>query len=356
MTPNINLRILAKRFAQLSNADFFDPAFKDFVARTLRAIEHVVNEEAHYPEPIVRGFVARLWRVSPFISGNRRGDAPHETQFVLKKALNHWVKQPALISSAAHEDFEFYLKPGDDLWKYIPATLDKFDHEGYNPILVQIGFPEAYRHRPTFCTPLFHELGHFVDVTHRITETSIMVAPPQMPPPAGVTSKAWVDLHIDHRREFFADLFSACYSGETSTKQLEVIAPSVGPTKSHPATKDRVDTVRDFLAGRPNPRVELIQATLTARGLPSLAVQYTDPDLKAQFDDALTYRIESEAELFGIFGASWKYLFEQTVTRDAPWIDGTATEADIETTVNDLTEKSIRDFEIMERWKSVTTD
>ena len=62
------------------------------------------------------------------------------------------------------------------------------------------------------------------------------------------------------------------------------------------------------------------------------------------------------AELYGIFTGGWDYLFDQISNRTAPWIDNGADVHGIERTVNDLVEKSIRNFEIRERWKSVAVN
>ena len=118
----------------------------------------------------------------------------------------------------------------------------------------------------------------------------------------------------------------------------------------HPATQVRVDTVEDFLNDNPNSVVDLFQNVLTVRGLPTLEKRFRIPEVTRHFDDALTYPIQNREELFGLFPASWDYLENQLVKRDAAWISENVTEFEVEKTINDLTEKSLRNFEVRQRW------
>lgn len=354
MTPIVNLHILVERYTQLSKSAYFDPAFRDFASRTVEAIVHVIENAADYPDEVVRQFQEHAWHVMQFLKGSRSNDAPHEAQYVLSKALKEWINADALISSASLEHFGFFLNPAD-LWSHIARALDKFDTKGYSPLLVRIGAPEAFKHRPIFCIPLFHELGHFVDHHYKISELSLLFAQPG-PPPANMHPAIWREANLNHRMEHFADLFSACYTSEGSKKSLLAIAPNHGASHTHPATTKRVEVIEHFLGGHQDPMVNLFQATLAARGLPSLSPRFKLPDLAVPFDDVLPCRFSEDAELYGVFSGGWDYLYDQIATRAAPWIDDGVDVHGIERTVNDLVEKSIRNFEIRERWNSVAAN
>lgn len=319
-----------------------------------QAINHVINNLANYPDDVVRQFETHVWWVMQFVRGSRSNDAPYETQYVLRKVLNDWIPDDALISSAALEEFKFFLNTAD-LWDHIGRTLNLFDTQSYKPLVVRIGSPEVYKHRPIFCIPLFHELGHFVDHHFKISELSMLLMPPTSPQP-GISPGDWNFINLRHRMEHFADLFSSCYCGSASTKSLLAIAPDHADSPTHPSTAKRVATVDDFLTGRTNSIVNLIQATLKARGQRELAQWFNVPDLTASFNDVVTYRISNVEELYGIFLAGWDYLQNQLLNRTAPWADECVDAYTIEKTVNDLIEKSIRNFEICERWADVTAD
>ncbi len=356
MTPIVNLHILAKRFSELSRSAFFDSSFQEFSERTISAIRHVIEDPSQYPDDVVRQFESHVWRVMQFVSGSRTNDAPHETQYVLRCALKDWLQDDVLVSSAALEDKNFFLNT-EDLWDFIANTLSNFDAQGYKPLFVRIGSPAAYKHKPTFCIPLFHELGHFIDYYFGITKISLLLTPiGPIPHGSGLNSQQWQFVNERHRMEHFADLFSACYCGEASKKSLLAIAPNNGDSATHPATVKRVAMIDAFLSNGTNPMIDLLQNATQARTKQRLKTKFSEPNVAGSFDDVLTYRIADTAELFGIFHASWEYLFDQVSNRSASWIDDSVTTHGIELTVNDLTEKSIRNFEIRERWSDVTSD
>ena len=354
MTPVVNLHILAKRYTQLSRSAYFDPAFQEFAAKTVQAINHVIDNVTYYPDDVVRQFESHIWRAMQFVRGSRSNDAPYETQYVLRKVLKDWIPDDALISSAALEEFRFFLNPAD-LWEHIGRSLDKFDTNGYKPLVVRIGAPEAYKHRPIFCVPLFHELGHFVDHHYKVSETSMLTVPPP-PPQAGISREDWNYINLRHRMEYFADLFSSCYCGAASTKSLLAIAPNNPDSPTHPSTAKRVKTVDDFLHGRANSMVALIQDALKVRRLKQLSQWFAIPNVADSFDDVVTYSIPNPQELYGIYLAGWNYLHDQLEHRSAPWIEHGVDAYTIEKTVNDMVEKSIRNFEIRERWANVTAN
>ncbi|WP_457649658.1 hypothetical protein [Profundibacter sp.] len=354
MTPLVNLHILARRYTQLSKSAYFDPAFKDFARRTVDATQHVLDNARNYPDGVIRQFEQHVWRVMQFVRGSRSNDAPHETQYVLRKALKEWILEEVLVSSASLEEFSFFLNTAD-LWDFINKSLNDFNKQKYKPLVVQIGAPEAFKHRPIFCVPLFHELGHFVDHHYKISEFSLLQTPPAQTPD-GMHQDYWRAINLRHRMEHFADLFGSCYCGEAGNKSLLAIAPDHSASPTHPATIRRVEIVDDFLNNRQNDMVDLLQAALKARTGKYLLTRFKKPNISSALDDVVTYKINDDAELFGIFLAGWEYLHDQLEERTAPWIDAKVDSYIIEKTVNDLIEKSIRNFEIRERWKDVASD
>lgn len=318
MTPVVNLHILARRFSQLSKSAFFDPAFKEFAAKTYEVTNHVIDNAGVYHDDIVRQYQVNLWHVLQFVSGSRSNDAPHETQYVLRKAIKEWVSEDALISSASLEYFNFSLQFAD-LWDFITNSLNLYDTGGYKPLVVRISSPEAYEHRPVFCIPLFHELGHFIDHYYKVSEYSLL-ANAQPPPPAGVHPDSWRQVHLRYRMVYFADLFAACYCGNTTNKSLSAIAPNHPDSPTHPSTAKRTLVVDDFLAGTNNDMVNILQSALSVKKQPPLATRFSIPDIVERFDDVLTYKIAGVEELYGIFAASWNYLEDNLGSRSAPWI------------------------------------
>ena len=232
-----------------------------------------------------------------------------------------------------------------DPWAFITTAITGFDSGGFNPLLVLVGVPRLYVHKPLYSIPLYHELGHFVDMTIGVTRLSLLISPP---------SSGNVGAEQLHRQEFFADLFAACYVGRSSVAALEIIAPNAPPALTHPATQDRVRLVEDFLGGNAHATIQLFQNCLRTLTAPRLALSHTPPDLNASLDDIRPYVIKSEDELHGIFESGWNYLNAALDHRTPPW-SAALPDADVERIINDLIEKSIRNHSIVERWSNGTS-
>lgn len=349
MTPIVNLYILEEKFSKLTKAVYFDSTLLEFSEKTLVAIKHVIENEYVYPERLVRRFVQHVWDVVKFVRGSRTIEAPYETLYVLQKALNDWIPEGAIIGNAAQEEMRFFLNTGD-LWEFIANEFEKFNLNGfqslknYRPLFVRMGSPEAFKHRPLFSIPLFHELGHFVDHHYEISASTFLLEPAF----ANIT----VEEDRNYRREFFADLFAACYCGESVYECLHVASPTTGKSKTHPSTNQRGSIINDFLNLRNNSMITLLNDSCSKFAGRELSLRLNSPNIVNSFDDNVSYHIKSDEELFGLFNSGWKYFHDQIEKRTAPWIAKTATPHDIEKKINQLAEESIRKYEIRERRNS----
>lgn len=346
MRSTVNLHILQQEFASLAESAYFDNGFKQFCSKTLSVIEHVLANLSAYPDDVVKVFELHLWNARKFVKGSRASDSPYEIQYALRVALKQWTSIDALISNAELEDIGFFFNLLD-LWEFIKKSIVSFDSSDYDPTVVRIMAPSVYKHRPVFCIPLFHELGHFIDLRSQVSAVSLMISPPSGINPSDV--QAMQRAH-HHRMEHFADLFAACYCSNALNEILVRLGGQQASSDTHPATVDRISVVDDFLSGRPNGIVDLFQTALKMRGLPNLAPRFQIPDVTASFNDVRTYPITSDSEFFGFFHAAWRYLEDQLDHRTAPWVRAETSMLSIESTVNDLTEKSLRNYEVRVRW------
>lgn len=219
--------------------------------------------------------------------------------------------------------------------------------------LVQISLPDVYRRRPLYCTPLYHELGHFIDLHRGVTTRSLISKDHNWPLPgfdiALITDDASRRrVQTSHRMEYFADLFSASFTGKSGREFLQAFAGNQAVSATHPATADRIKVIDDFLTSKPNPIVELFQETLAALTLPSLGIFYTSPNIIDSFDNVRPYAIKDPRELHGIYDAAWSYLCEIWHTPRTQWAQ--LEQFRREQSVNDLVEKSIRNYMIQEKW------
>ncbi|KRQ02750.1 hypothetical protein AOQ72_06630 [Bradyrhizobium yuanmingense] len=321
---------------------YFSGKLHTFTARLIEVIDHVLQNESSLGPDIVRTFASHALSANRYLAGSTTKESPYEVEYCLQAVIPKWSKRDCLITTALTDERDFHFRPTDP-WAFVKAALPKYDTAGFDPLLVQLGVPRVYSHKPLYCVPLYHELGHFVDVSNGVTNLSSLIQRP---------NSAW---ELQHRLEHFADLFAAAYIGRCSIRALEIIAPNNATSATHPSTADRVALVEDFLAGRSNGLIPLFQTCLQHLGLPPLQIEHSAPVLRPAFDDIRTHAIANKSELHGIFNAAWEYLEDALDNRSAPWIAPNSTIAEIERVVNDLTEKSIRNASIRERWDSGAT-
>lgn len=206
--------------------------------------------------------------------------------------------------------------------------------------LVQVSLPSLYKHLPIHNSVLYHELGHFVDSHFGF---SAMMALKNTPSGARIPQNV-----LNHLQEHFADLFAACYVGEAICGMLDGLAPGAGASHSHPGTDERNRIVREFLAGNQNDVVDLCNAALASLRAPLLQVRSSTPDVVAAFENMRPHTIEKREEIHGILPAALSYLAGEITMPAGQWAH--LDEGAITRIVNDLVEKSIRNWMVREKW------
>ena len=295
--------------------------------------------------------IDEIGSVTKFLAGSTSKRIPYEIVYCLRLALSSWTTRNALITTAISSDFRsgFYFQGVSPNFNnlteaYLGVKLEQQ--------LVQISLPQLYRHRPLYNIPLFHELGHFLDTHHKLTDVTLILHDQNTAlPSVDVKSLTNADLNFiqqRHRMEYFADLFAASYVGMSFHSFLKSFAPANGVTLTHPATQDRLDLIEKFLSGVSDPIIQMFNQALKALNLPELKINYTKPNVEDCFNNFRPYFIASDAELHGIFDASWTYLERVIAKPDGFWEN--LSEDQIEKIINNLVEKSIRNYMVVGRW------
>jgi hypothetical protein len=326
------------------------------------ATDQLLANFSSVPDPVSRQIAARIWVAAKFLAGSVSREIPYEIVYGLKLALDDWKlasPRKLAITTALLDDRTFYFQRIDvDAYKVIDAYLKvKFDED-----LIQIALPRLYRHTPLKAVPLYHELGHFIDVHNQITEYSLLRFPPDkhpaIPPklapevmalPPAVRS----NIHKSHRQEMFADLFAASYAGDAYGAALSDIGHGHKGSATHPATAERLALIASFLSGITSPVIDMINTGLRERGMPELKTRFSEPDVRATFGNIRPHEIASEREVHGILAAAHKFVEGLASSPPEPWrglsVDETGR------IVNDLVERSIRNRMFGEAWKSGIT-
>jgi len=344
-----NLRLLQGRLQSLDDTAYFDTritnyvrALRDIIPQLLSASPPIANELKH--------FVARqIWLATEFVAGSTMRLQPYEAIYGLKCATREWLKQEPLIVTALIQEPNFYFQG-------VHPTFRKLAQEGLGVTdeIVQIRLPEIYRQKPLYSIALYHELGHFIDTTYKVTETVLALAPGiSLPGVSGPPAPVDAQMRFNHLREYFADLFAACYCGRAIKQFLEGIAPDAAASTSHPESYHRYQAIEALVSSKAHGVVTAFNQALTARRLPTLNLRYRPVEVSGPFKAIRPVKIGSIEEVHGILGSAWEFLDSAADQAQDPW--NRMAPGEVERVVNDLVEKSIRNWMIREKWHASTS-
>lgn len=357
---NTNLQLLDRKLQSLRDTAYFNQRVLHY-ADSLRAIIAKLVDPAVKLDDAIRVFVgAQVWDATEFIAGSAPRLQPYEMVYGLQCAVTEWFAaqkhgvKPPLIMTSLIQEANFYFKSispdfDDVLRNHLSTSID------YE--IVQIKLPEVYRQKPLYSVALYHELGHFIDQRFVIAQNVEVLCPtlalPSMSAPVATMTTMERASRLFHLREYFADLFAACYCGSAIKRFLEGFAPSNGPSYSHPATYDRIQVVHSLLTGTKHTLIDAFNLALKARAQPLLQARFSRPTLDACFDAIRPVPITSDAEVHGVLDAAWAYLDRAAERNTEPW--KSLDDLEIERVINDLVEKSIRNRMILEQWSCETS-
>ncbi|NTH43007.1 hypothetical protein G6K98_00015 [Agrobacterium rhizogenes] len=338
-----DLRLIRDQLVKIRRSSYFERPLLDHSDSLITLIDYVDQNELAIPAPIIMEIRRILFSEQMFLSGSVSGEVPYEVVFSLKLALGDWGHKSDIITTALLDDQNFYFRPSKGIWKFVANTIPAFQLPASQYSLIQIAFPRLYRSKPLFAIPLYHELGHFIDLTNRVSEVVLMSMNPAPPQSQSM-------LVLNHLREHFADLFAASYCGEVSTSLLILLAGVQPASFTHPATTVRTALVTDFLGGTQNVLIDAFQSALKQLGMPPLQIRYATPDVAKYFDNMRPTTFSTTSEIHGIYLSGFKYMEDKRQTQTGVWVG--QSQKEVVRIVNDLVEKSIRNFDISERWKN----
>lgn len=352
MKLDVDLDLLGTRFKDLSNTPYFKVNIRKYATYLSKATDHILRNVDQQPESIRREYSRFLWVLYKYIAGSTVSESPYEMEYCLSSALKDWTEKDCAIATTLSTDLDFHFM-NVEAKKRISIVAPSFDHEGFDIILAPIALPSIYKHRPLYCTPLYHELGHFIDRQYAIADLSLLTYPGDViHPDPGANTK----ITSSHRAEFFSDLFAAQYIGDVASKYLEEIAPGATISYSHPATAQRSNLIYKFLNGEDDPIINAIQSALKARRLPELKIRFELVDVSTSLDDIRPINVQSTEQLHGLFPSVWSYLENIRAGKNESWNKRNVGNPAIDRSINDLLEKSIRNHSCRSMWNNAATN
>ncbi len=357
MIRNTQLYLLKNKLGEVLESPYFSKSLILYLEKLKEIVDKIINKD-HIPatEDIINSCVQSIFVATRFFTGSTTKKVPYEIIYCLEQACKDWTEKKPIIITELSQDIERFYFFG------VPESFYTFAESIFNVVfdseLVQICLPDLYRRRPLYATPLYHELGHFVDIHLAISEQTFLKNGLDFDLPnlhhingfSRISSNPDALRHIQtrHRMEYFADLFSAKYIGRSGVEFLDEIAGKNPPSITHPSTQDRVKVVDDFLNGTPNIIIDMFNAVLNSNSLPLFKHKTIGIDIAKSFNNIRPYKINNEVELHAFIAESWSFLREMDRAPKDKW--NYIPKDQIEKSVNDLVEKSLRNYMIINKW------
>lgn len=269
---------------------------------------------------------------------------PHEIVYCLEKALNDWdaTSKYIIVTTLNNDILGYYFNP--------KLSLIRTDHDlikaNFNiefPFkFIQISLPKYLVHDYLANVVLYHELGHFVDLKYKISESIV-----RLEHSYGRITDSDFHKEYSHYSEYFADVFAAQYIGNSSSNYLNYIAHKNQDAHTHPSTDKRIEIVREFLSGNLHNRylTNLIEATKAITNI-ELIQRFSLIETN-EIKEFIPPLFKDDKELHSIFKIGWDLWLTEIESYKTKGIQY----EEKYRILNNLIEKSISIHMILENWK-----
>jgi len=357
------LQLLAEQLNKLSRSAFFSKELHAYIGELRECVKTLQQKLTTEPEEgstltTVTDVVTSIWRASQFLTGTTSNRVPYEVTYLLREVLLEWELGDSIVTTSLNQSPDFYCEKADSAPEVLMKDLGlpSLASRGH---LVQMGVPEIFQHMPLLCTPLYHEVGHYIEertrlVTNFVTRRYADVEK-TIPEITAFPIHERAAVVRDHTIEHFCDLVAASYVGECVSDYIiqwdhhQMLVPNA----SHPEAARRAQVTKDFLSGTPNDLVDLLKAAVKdSEPNARLERRFKQPDVQAAFSDVRLVEVASIEELHGLMPAGDAFLKRLLASPDD--FAGTniahVHKKQRAHLINDLIEKSIRSYMIKKAW------
>lgn len=306
------------------------------------------EEQIAYPD-----FLKFIENGTEFLEDSILNSIPFETIFCLKKALLDWIPPNTSFEIVTSLKNEYSFKHTLSCDEVLYILMDDIYSVKFENRLIQITVPKHEANNYLFNVALYHELGHFIDRKFGITNSFV--------------DKYYSSLNSDdlerqyrnHFSEYFADLFATQYVGKAIAEYLDYYGENQGESETHPSIYDRLGVIDSFVDGEGLLSSDMDMEGLIEEEVVQKLVSYSNEkmgiELKVRYSkEEISYNdfenfippiITSATELHGIFDIGWDIWFYSCM-----YYPNLSLEK-IYTIINNLIEKSISNYMVMEEWE-----
>lgn len=390
ISPTYNLLRLHLAQAELalekarnnSYSDSHKEEYQNKLTNLFNAVHADVNSKSALTDDDIYVLYKRhidfIFKSLEFLDSSTLNQIPYEIVECLNHAMKDWLGNneeyiivTSLINDVGGFSFDPSLVFSEALYNEIKT---KYTIE-FPRKLVQINLPRALARDYLSSVVLYHELGHFVDMKFKFTESLTREFLNDVTEGRLdrinlsdlLTYFPYLGSHFDtkkqissqsqlfqatnsHLAEYFCDLFASQYIGDSSNFYLQYITENEKHySGSHPSTVNRIHVVKDFLINNPNFVVNIINEAIFK--IRNLKLDVRSEVVKTDdFFNLVPVDIKNVAQLHGILNMGWKvWLFQQD--RLAKSLnDQFDNPLRLYSVVCNLIEKSIGNFITVNKW------
>lgn len=272
---------------------------------------------------------------------------PYEIVSCLEFALEDWIENThfIIVTSLSNKNLDFYLESNDneEFFNLINTYISTLYGLRLTHRLIKISLPKILSRDYLSCVVLYHELGHFIDnelnISNKLLLKKFLTNSPK---------NLEQDKFLKHKKEFFADLFAAQYIHNASNLFLNHIAYKVPDSHSHPSTDSRIALVENFLENKTSPNISAIIEVLKSLDLPELKIRHLPINQgTSQLVNLIPQEFKNRNEVHYIFKLGWDIWNNSEVNFLKKFKPRQKYNI-----INNLIEKSISNYTIVERWKN----
>ena len=355
------------------NNKYSNPKFDEFHNYFKKFYDKIKNEDvaslAKSQKICLRNAMQYFQERVNCLSNNTATNAPYEVVESIKLAAKTWVPNiDDYIILTRYGDYSFYAdqRMEEEVLTYIANDYDiPFDKK-----TVLLSIPQHYYRDYLNNVVLYHEIGHFVDTVNSITDIAFNITINniskninyndilQVFPFFSRTDIPHKYFLYHHFKEYFADIFAVSFIGQSIEKYLKYLAYPKSETEddspTHPSNKLRFKMTNDFIQGRSNYVIDILQSILEKKGLPKLCK--ISSTIKA--DDLyrlLPVELTTDQDVHALYSLAWE-VWDGDRNRfkkeNNMYFDLQSTQ--LYTIINNLVEKSISNYLIKTKWQNVS--
>lgn len=276
---------------------------------------------------------------------------PYEIVTCLQLALEDWVKKGdfIIVTSLSNKNLDFYFEAdyNEEVFQILNNYIFSLYGVNVTHRLIKISLPKIISRDYLSIVVLYHELGHFVDTELNISN-KLLIKKYHLAVPHNNEQL----IYLNHRKEYFADLFAAQYINNASNLFLEYISSNSVDSDTHPSTSNRIKVVNQFLSNKECLELILFNSVLSISGPDILKIRHKVILIeKSDFLKLIPQKINTKEELHYIYKLGWDFWN----TSDNNFLKNFKSRQKYHI-INNLIEKSISNFTIIQSWQEISSE